>query len=170
RMFSLASPHFTCSFLFFCSCSRHHRDLHSFPTRRSSDLILKQISESYRKIRNTFRFMLGNLNDFDPEKHTGSEANLEEVDQYMLVRLQQIIENVRKNYDAYDFADVSQEIHNFIAGDLSAFYLDFAKDILYIEHEDHPRRRSIQTVYYETLVSLVKLLAPIIPHTAEEVW
>src|SRR5699024_5764531 len=72
--------------------------------------------------------------------------------------------------DAYDFADVSQEIHNFIAGDLSAFYLDFAKDILYIEHEDHPRRRSIQTVYYETLVSLVKLLAPIIPHTAEAVW
>ena len=137
---------------------------------RISQEILKQISESYRKIRNTFRFMLGNLNDFDPEKHTVSEANLEEVDQYMLVRLQQIIENVRKNYDAYDFADVSQEIHNFIAGDLSAFYLDFAKDILYIEHEDHPRRRSIQTVYYETLVSLVKLLAPIIPHTAEEVW
>src|SRR5699024_12180533 len=89
-------------------------------------------------------------------------ANLEEVDQDMLVRVQQIIENVRKNYDAYDFADVSQEIHNFIAGDLSAFYLDFAKDILYIEHEDHPRRRSIQIVYYETLVSLVKLLLPII--------
>src|SRR5699024_11737685 len=66
---------------------------------RISQEILKQITESYRKIRNTFRFMLGNLNDFDPEKHTVSEANLEEVDQYMLVRLQQIIENVRKNYD-----------------------------------------------------------------------
>src|SRR5699024_9456044 len=74
---------------------------------RISQEILKQISESYRKISNTFRFMLVNLNDFDPEKHTVSEANLEEVDQYMLVRLQQIIENVRKNYDAYDFADVS---------------------------------------------------------------
>src|SRR5699024_2376527 len=137
---------------------------------RISQELLKQISENYRKNRNTFRFMLGNLNDFDPDKHTVSEANLEDVVQYMLVRLQLIIENVRKNYGEYDFADVSQEVDNFIAGDLSAFYLDFAKDILYIEHEDHPRRRSIQTVYYETLVSLVKLLAPIIPHTAEEVW
>src|SRR5699024_9549299 len=137
---------------------------------RISQEVLKQISESYRKIRNTFRFMLGNLNDFDHEKHTVSEANLEEVDQHMLVRLKQIIENVRNHYDAYAFEAVSQESHNFIAVDLSAFYLDLAKDILNIEHEDHPRRRSIQTVYYETLVSLVKLLAPIIPHTAEEVW
>src|SRR5699024_9994249 len=70
----------------------------------------------------------------------------------------------------YDFASVSNAIHNYFAVDLSAFYLDFAKDILYVEHADHPRRRSIQTVYHETVVALVKLLSPIIPHTTEEVW
>ena len=137
---------------------------------RISQEILKQTSESYRKIRNTFRFILGNLNDFDPNQDRVEEANLEEVDKYMLTRLQKIVERVRTSYDKYEFAEVSQTIHNFIASDLSAFYLDFAKDILYIEHKDHPRRRSIQTVYYETIVSLVKLLLPIIPHTAEEVW
>src|SRR5699024_12372093 len=102
---------------------------------RISQELLKQISENYRKNRNTFRVMLGNLNDFDPDKHTVSEAKLEEVDQYMLVRLQQMIENVRKNYDAYDFAEVSQEINNFIAGDLCTFYINCASVMFYIECE-----------------------------------
>ena len=137
---------------------------------RISQDILKQTSESYRKIRNTFRFMLGNLSDFDPNKDAVPDADLEEVDKYMLFRLQELVKSVLQSYEQYDFANVSQEIHNYISGSLSAFYLDFAKDILYIEYKDHPRRRSIQTVYYETLVALVKLLSPIIPHTAEEVW
>ncbi|MEI3608223.1 isoleucine--tRNA ligase [Pseudogracilibacillus sp. SO10305] len=137
---------------------------------RISQDILKQVSENYRKIRNTFRFMLANLADFDPQQHTVAEKDLEEVDRYMLYRLQQLVRNVKESYDKYDFQNVSQAIHNYITIDLSAFYLDFAKDILYIEAADHPRRRSIQTVYYETLVSIVQLLTPIIPHTTEEIW
>ena len=137
---------------------------------RISQDILKQVSENYRKIRNTFRFMLANLADFDPKKDAIPEEQLEEIDRYMLVRLQNLIKSVRESYDRYDFASVFHDIHNFVTIDLSAFYLDFAKDILYIEAADNHRRRSIQTAYYETLVSLVQLLSPIIPHTTEEVW
>ena len=137
---------------------------------RISQDILKQVSENYRKIRNTFRFMLANLADFDPKKDAIPEEQLEEIDRYMLVRLQELIKSVRESYDRYDFASVFHDIHNFVTIDLSAFYLDFAKDILYIEAADNHRRRSIQTAYYETLVSLVQLLSPIIPHTTEEVW
>lgn len=137
---------------------------------RISDDIIKQVSESYRKIRNTFRFLLGNLTDFDPSEHKVTYAELEEVDQYMFYRLQQVIESVHEAYNRYDFTAVFHEIHDFCTGDLSSFYLDFAKDILYIEVADHERRRSIQTVYYDIIVSLVKLIAPLLPHTAEEVW
>lgn len=137
---------------------------------RISQDILKQVAENYRKIRNTFRFMLANLADFDPSKDAVAEKDLEEVDRYMLHRLQRLVADAKKDYDGFHFADVFQAIHNYISIDLSAFYLDFAKDILYIEAENNHRRRSIQTVYYETLVSIVKLLTPIMPHTTEEVW
>jgi len=137
---------------------------------RISDEILKQVSESYRKIRNTFRFMLGNLTDFDPNTDRVAVEDLEEVDLYMYHRLQKLIENARAGYDKYDFSTVYHAVHDYCAVDLSSFYMDFAKDILYIEAGDNHRRRSIQTVYYDTLVTLVQLIAPIIPHTAEEVW
>ncbi|WP_077601099.1 isoleucine--tRNA ligase [Oceanobacillus sojae] len=137
---------------------------------RISDDILKQTSESYRKIRNTFRFLLANLADFDPAKDRVKDEELEEVDRYMLHRLQQVLKGARDNYEHFEFAPVVNLVHNFCAVDLSSFYLDFAKDILYIEAADHPRRRSIQTGYYEILTTLVQVLAPIIPHTAEEVW
>lgn len=137
---------------------------------RISDEIIKQASEGYRKIRNTFRFMLGNIADFDPAKHTIKDQDLQEVDLYMQVRLQSLIKKVTKSYEEYDFSSVNQAIHNFCSIELSAFYLDFGKDVLYIESEDSARRRSIQTVYYEIVTSLVKLLAPILSHTAEEVW
>src|SRR5690625_5271315 len=137
---------------------------------RISQDILKQVSENYRKIRNTFRFMLANLEDFNPNTDAIAEEKCEQLDRYMLQQLQNLIASVKESYEAYDFQEVSQKIHNYVAVDLSAFYLDFAKDILYIEAADNNRRRSIQTVYYETLVALVKLLSPIIPHTAEEVW
>src|SRR5699024_2108790 len=137
---------------------------------RISQDILKQVSESYRKIRNTFRFLLANLEDFDPVNDSIAEAELEEIDRYMLVRLQNLVTKVKSGYDKYDFSIVFNEIHNYASNDLSSFYLDFAKDILYIETKNNPRRRSIQTVYYETLVSLAKLLTPIIPHTTEEIW
>ncbi|WP_182199088.1 isoleucine--tRNA ligase [Paraliobacillus salinarum] len=137
---------------------------------RISDEIIKQTSEGYRKIRNTFRFLLGNLADFDPKKHVVEDDQLQEVDRYMLLRLQQLIKKVTKAYDAYDFSTVYHSIHHFCSIELSAFYLDFAKDVLYIEAQDSDRRRSIQTVYYEIIHSLVKLLTPILTHTAEETW
>ncbi|HEY4600380.1 MAG TPA: isoleucine--tRNA ligase [Cerasibacillus sp.] len=137
---------------------------------RISDNILQQTSEAYRKIRNTFRFILGNLTDFNPEIDRVPEAEMEEIDRYMLYRFQELVEDVHESYKVYQFSPVFHRIHNFCADDLSSFYLDFAKDILYIEAVDHKRRRSIQTAYYEIVVSLAKLIAPIIPHTAEEVW
>lgn len=135
-----------------------------------SQEILKQVSESYRKIRNTFRFMLANISDFDPINDRVVENEMEEVDRYMLHRLQKLINNVHNNYNKYEFSPIHNEIHNFIADDLSSFYLDFAKDVLYIEEKNNHKRRSIQTGYYDILVSLVKLLTPIIPHTMDEVW
>ncbi|SEN62255.1 Isoleucyl-tRNA synthetase [Amphibacillus marinus] len=137
---------------------------------RVSDEIIKQTAEGYRKIRNTFRFLLGNLADFNPAKHAVSDEALHEVDQYMLIKLQQLIKKVDKAYDTFDFSTVYNKVHQFCSIELSAFYLDYAKDILYIEPADSQRRRSVQTVYYETIVSLVKLITPILTHTAEEVW
>ncbi|MBA2874065.1 isoleucine--tRNA ligase [Thermaerobacillus caldiproteolyticus] len=137
---------------------------------RISDSILKQVAEVYRKIRNTFRFMLGNLFDFDPETNAVPLAELREVDRYMLVKLNRLIEKVKHSYETYDFAAIYHDVNNFCTIDLSAFYLDFAKDILYIEAPNDQERRSIQTVLYETVVALTKLIAPILPHTADEVW
>ena len=137
---------------------------------RISDDILKQVSEAYRKIRNTIRFMLGNLNDFNPQTDALPEQELEEIDRFMLHRLQQLLKDVRANYEKFEFSPIFHQIHNFCTVDLSSFYLDFAKDILYIEAKDNKRRRSIQTVYYEILTTLTQLLSPIIPHTADEVW
>ena len=137
---------------------------------RLSDNILKQIAEAYRKIRNTFRFMLGNLSDFDPEKHRVAPSDWSELDQYMHLRLQDLIAKIRAGYEEYQFVNVYQTFHNFCTVDLSSFYLDIAKDTLYVEHEDDVRRRAVQTVLYDTLTALVQMIAPIIPHTAEEVW
>ncbi|MFC3882652.1 isoleucine--tRNA ligase [Bacillus songklensis] len=137
---------------------------------RVSDNILKQVAEVYRKIRNTFRFLLGNLSDFNPETDAVAYTELRDVDRYMLVKLNKLIAKVRKSYDTYDFAAIYHAVNNFCTIDLSAFYLDFAKDVLYIESANNEERRSIQTVLYETLVSLTKLVSPILSHTADEVW
>lgn len=137
---------------------------------RISDDILKQVAEVYRKIRNTFRFLLGNLDDFKPSENTVAVAELREVDRYMLVKLNDLITKVKEAYETYDFAAVYHAIHNFCTIDLSSFYLDFAKDILYIEGANHEDRRAIQTVLYDVLVALTKLVTPILPHTADEVY
>lgn len=137
---------------------------------RVSDEILKQVAEVYRKIRNTFRFLHGNLADFDPAKDRVARENLREVDQYILIKLNQLIDRVKTAYDNYEFASIYHSVHNFCAIELSSFYLDFAKDVVYIEHADHKDRRAMQTVFYETLLALVKLMAPILPHTADEMW
>ncbi|WP_125980250.1 isoleucine--tRNA ligase [Loigolactobacillus iwatensis] len=130
----------------------------------------KQVSDSYRKIRNTLRFMLANTTDYDPKANEVAYKDLQSVDKYLLVRLNQLKATVLKAYNNYDFATVYKVVSGFIIADLSAFYLDFAKDVIYIEAEDDPKRRSMQTVMYQVLVVLAKLLTPILPHTTEEVW
>lgn len=137
---------------------------------RVSDAILKQVAEVYRKIRNTFRFLLGNLADFNPATNKVTFENLREVDQFMLVKLNKLVKNVRNAYENYEFAGIYHTINNFCTLDLSSFYLDFAKDVLYIEAKDNNERRAIQTVLYECLLALTKLVSPILSHTADEVW
>ena len=137
---------------------------------RISDEILNQVSEVYRKIRNTMRFMLANTTDFDPKAHAVAFEDLRTVDQYMLVRFNQLVDNLRKAYDIYQFSTVYQGVINFCTVDLSQFYLDFAKDVVYIDQENGFERRAMQTVLYDILVKLTKLLSPILVHTTEEVW
>jgi len=137
---------------------------------RISDDLIRQVSESYRKIRNTFRFLLGNLYDFDPAKDAVKFEDMPEVDQLMMVKLNIMVAGVRNFYDAYKFDDVSKYMLNYMANSLSAFYLDFTKDILYIEEKDGLARRAVQTVLYEHAKAMTLLLTPIIPHTAEEVY
>lgn len=130
----------------------------------------QQISEAYRKLRNTFRFLLANTSDFDADENTVSYEKLTSVDQYMLVKFNQFLAKMRDEFDAYDFLDGYKLLINFVNNDLSAFYMNVAKDILYIQPADSLERRSMQTVFYQILVGLVKLLTPILPHTTEEVW
>ncbi|MGM9986591.1 MAG: isoleucine--tRNA ligase [Bacillaceae bacterium] len=137
---------------------------------RVSDNILKQVAEVYRKIRNTFRFLLGNLFDFNNETDAVPFAELREVDQYMMVKLNELVRRVRKAYDNYEFSTIYHLVNNFCTIELSSFYLDFGKDILYIEESNNRDRRAMQTVLHEVLVTLTKLMAPILPHTADEVW
>lgn len=132
--------------------------------------ILQQTSESYRKIRNTFRYMLANTSDFDPEKDRIPYEKLNSVDQYIEVLLNQLVKTCLDKYEQYDFNTVYKKVFSFISNDLSAFYLDFAKDVLYIEGQDSHARRSMQTVIYDAAVKLAKILTPILPHTMEEIW
>ncbi|WP_110929348.1 isoleucine--tRNA ligase [Bacillus massiliglaciei] len=137
---------------------------------RVSDPILKQVAEVYRKIRNTFRFLLGNLAGFNPETDKVAVDELREVDQYMILKLNHLIRGTKKAYDEYEFSAIYHMVNNFCTQDLSSFYLDYAKDILYCEAPNGKDRLAIQTVLYDVLVSLTKLLSPILPHTADEVW
>ena len=131
--------------------------------------ILKQVSESYRKIRNTVRFLMSNTSDFTPDKAVKFE-DLQPVDKYMFIKLQKFIKDIKNDYDNFDFGEVYRRTNAYIANTLSAFYLDFTKDILYIEHPTSLKRLSCQTVFYEILVALLKLLSPIIPHTCSEAY
>ncbi|ASE35867.1 isoleucine--tRNA ligase [Staphylococcus pettenkoferi] len=137
---------------------------------RISDEIIKQTADVYRKIRNTLRFMLGNVNYFNPETDAIAEADLLEVDRYILNRFREFTASTIKNYDNFDYLNIYQEVQNFINVELSNFYLDYGKDILYIEERSAHKRRSMQTVLYQIVVDMTKLLAPILAHTADEVW
>ncbi|ATI74030.1 isoleucine--tRNA ligase [Mesoplasma florum] len=130
--------------------------------------IIKQIGESYRKIRNTMRFILANLFDFDPSKDY--QTNLTEVDRYALNNLSVVKNKASEAYDNLSYNQVYNLVVNYVTKDLSSFYLDFIKDILYIEKNDSIRRRQVQTVLYEQLWMLIDLLRPILIHTIEEVY
>lgn len=132
--------------------------------------ILKQVSEIYRKIRNTMRFLIANTEDFDPKEERVEYKELRSVDKYMEVRLQQVIQEILDGYENYSFMTVYKTLVNFCTTELSAFYLDFAKDVVYIEKQDSYERRCMQTVFYDILVALTKLMNPIIPFTSEEIW
>jgi len=136
----------------------------------ASPRIMKQMVEAYRKIRNTLRFMLGNLYDFDPSKHMVAYSNLQEIDRWILGKLADIIEKVIKANDDYEFHVAYHAIHNFCTVELSAIYLDIVKDRAYVEGKDSVARRAAQTVMYEVLNALVRLLAPILVFTADEIW
>lgn len=129
--------------------------------------LLTQVSETYRKYRNTIRFMLGNVSDFNKEDLIDFN-DLELVDQYMLIKLSELTNKVIDLYNKYDFTHIVDEVINYITRSLSGFYLDFIKDIIYVCRKDDKRRRQIQTVLYYHLEQLIQLMAPIIPHTAYE--
>ncbi|KIS03080.1 isoleucine--tRNA ligase [Paucilactobacillus wasatchensis] len=137
---------------------------------RVSMEIFKQVSESYRKIRNTMRFLLANTTDFDPTVNGLKYEELESVDQFMLVRLNEFTADVQKHFADYDFLDIYKKLMNFVTTELSAFYMNVAKDVVYIDAADSKTRRSMQTVFYQVLVTMAKLITPVLPHTTEEIW
>lgn len=137
---------------------------------RISDAILNQITEVYRKIRNTLRFMLGNLGGFDPKTDRVPASAMSELDRFALARLHRMIDRVTKAFDAYEFHIVYQTIHHFCAVEMSSFYLDIIKDRLYANATHDSARKASQTVMYDALVAITTLMSPILPHTADEVW
>ncbi|HAE52164.1 MAG TPA: isoleucine--tRNA ligase [Ruminococcus sp.] len=147
--------------------SDYHSDI------RISKPILSQLSDAYKKIRNTARFILGNLGNgkgFNPDTDSVSDEQFTELDKWALMRLDKLIDDVKNGYDKYDFHIVFHAIHNFCVVDMSNFYLDIIKDRLYCEKEDSVLRRAAQTAMYRILSALARLSAPIISFTAEEIW
>ena len=147
--------------------SDYHSDI------RVSQPILKQLSEAYKKIRNTARFILGNLgngNGFNPDTDSVPDDKLTELDKWALMKLDSVIDKVNEGYNNFDFHIAFHAIHNFCVTDMSNFYLDIIKDRLYCEKEDSEIRRSAQTTMYRILSAVARLSAPIISFTAEEIW
>ncbi len=137
---------------------------------RISEEILSRLAEGYRRIRNTCRYLLGNLYDFDPAHDALAPEDLHEIDRFILHRLQRLIERVRRAYEGYEFHLIYHGLHNFCAVDLSAFYLDILKDRVYTSAPCSRARRAAQTSMHEILDALVRLMAPVLSFTADEVW
>lgn len=137
---------------------------------RISPEILTHMIEAYRKIRNTSRFLLSNLYDFDPDKDRVPYEQLSELDRWALHRLSELIPRVRTSYDEFEFHTIFHALNNFCSVDLSAVYLDILKDRLYTFRADSPLRRGSQTVLFEILIAMTKLMAPVLSFTAEEIW
>ena len=134
-----------------------------------SENILKQVSDAYRRFRNTFRFLLGNLNDFTPDDFVEDWDALEPLDQWALVRLSQLLADVEAAYESYRFNSVYRALYDYV-NDISAVYMDVTKDRLYAEAPASPRRRAVQTVLLNILEVLVRVMAPILSFTTDEVW
>jgi len=132
--------------------------------------ILKQLSEAYRKIRNTARYILGNIHDFEPDRDAVAVNEMEEIDRFAMARLDALVEKVLASYRSYEFHSVFHAIRNFCVVEMSNFYLDVIKDRLYTQKADSKARRSAQTAMYKILDALVRLLAPILAYTSEEIW
>ncbi len=137
---------------------------------RLSNEILSQLAEAYRRIRNTMRFMLGNLSDFDPAKDMVKLEDMGELERFMLQRLNALITTLRSAYERFAFHRVYHELHTFCVVDLSGFYLDVLKDRLYTFHPSDPARRAAQSVIWRLADAMVRLMAPILSFTAEEIW
>ncbi|EYE88427.1 isoleucyl-tRNA synthetase [Fervidicella metallireducens AeB] len=137
---------------------------------RISKDILKQLSEVYRKIRNTGRYMIGNLYDFNPDTDMVNYEDMNELDKWALLKLQHLIKDVTEAYENYQFHVLYHDIHNFCVIDMSNFYLDIIKDRLYTSKATSKERRAAQTVMYETLNALVKMIAPVLSFSSEEIW
>ncbi|HKK90401.1 MAG TPA: isoleucine--tRNA ligase [Desulfobacteraceae bacterium] len=137
---------------------------------RISDNIIKQLSDAYRRIRNTCRFMLGNLYDFDPAADSSDPASMSELDRLILHKASTVLDKCLNAYDTYEFHTIYHALHNFCIVDLSAFYLDIIKDRLYTSPAGDRKRKDAQTVMYTILDRLTRLVAPVLPFTAEEIW
>jgi isoleucyl-tRNA synthetase len=137
---------------------------------RISKEILTHLAEAYRRIRNTSRYLLGNLSDFNPDRDRVADNDLLEIDRWAMHRLQKLVQRVGRAYDEFEFHIVFHSIHNFCAVDMSAFYLDILKDRLYTAKASSPERRSGQTAMERILSTLVRLMAPVLSFTADEVW
>jgi len=141
-----------------------------FEDLRLGKEILKRVSDAYRRIRNTFRFLLANLYDFDPSSDGISHEEMLEIDRWALHQLQMLVREVTAGYESYEFHRVYRSVSNFCAVELSSFYLDVLKDRLYVSAPKSLLRRSAQTAFWELLSAMVRMMAPILSHTAEEVW
>lgn len=144
--------------------SDYHADI------RISKDILKQLSEAYRKIRNTARYILGNLNDFNPDTDMVDVKDLYPIDKWAIAKLNELNDKVRAGYDAYEFHQVYHSIHNFCVVDMSNFYLDVLKDRLYTEKADSASRRVAQTTIYMILDAMTRMISPILAYTSDEIW
>jgi len=134
------------------------------------DNIVKQLAEIFKKTRNTARFLLGNIYDFNPEKDYVSYDELKPIDKFALHKLNKVIAEITESFENYEFYKYFQALQNFAANDLSAFYLDIVKDRLYTAGKKSLSRRACQTVLYENLQALVRVLTPVMPHQAEDIW
>jgi len=146
------------------SSSDYHSDV------RISPAIIRQLSDIYLKIRNTCRFLLGNLFDFNPDQCRVETENLPELERWALARLDKLIAEVRAGHEKYEYHRLFHAIHNFCVLDMSNFYLDIAKDTLYCQAPGDAKRRAVQTVLYRVLDGLVRLIAPVLAFTSEEIW